>query len=199
MENSHKDPGKLFQLEKYLKKSIRMALQDVIPWSTLATLLNDMASSLTECRLLIKILVKELQIMHKQKQVENNLNTIEKDKTEKDDPEIIEDLSTQKTQDYLIHEITKIEKIKTVADDDTEINEKFPVGELFQHHEGDDEQENEGIQYSETYNLKKFYTFVGSNEDKVNETQNKTSDLKLIKEKILRPAEYYSARKKKCR
>ena len=82
MEHSHKDPGKLFQLEKYLKKSIRMALQDVIPWSTLTTLLNDMASSLAECQLLIKILMKELQFMHNQKQVENMPETIEKEESE---------------------------------------------------------------------------------------------------------------------
>ena len=180
MENSHKDPGKLFQLEKYLKKSIKMALQDVIPWSTLTTLLNDMASSLAECRLLIKILVKELQFMHKQKQVENVPETIEKEEPENDDPEIIEDLSTQKSQDYLIHETIEIENIKTVADDDSEMNEKLPEGESFQHQEVDDEQEYEGMHVPEAYDLKDFYTFVGSNEDKVKETKNERSDPKVM-------------------
>ena len=76
MENNQ-DSGKLIQLEKYFKKSIKMALQDLIPWSTLAILLNDMAPNPTECRLLIKILVKELEIMHKQKHVKNDTYTIE--------------------------------------------------------------------------------------------------------------------------
>ena len=82
MEHSLEDPEKLFQLEKYLRKSIKMALQNVIPWSTLTTLLNDMASSLVECQLLIKILVKELEFIHKQKQVENMPETIEKEESE---------------------------------------------------------------------------------------------------------------------
>ena len=51
MENTNsKGSEKLLQLEKYVRKSIEMTLQDVIPWSTLVILLNDKAPSLTECR-----------------------------------------------------------------------------------------------------------------------------------------------------
>ena len=41
MENTNKESEKLLQLEKYVRKSIEMTLQDVVPWSTLVILVND--------------------------------------------------------------------------------------------------------------------------------------------------------------
>ena len=76
-----KDSEKLLQLENYFKKSIYLALQDIVPWFTLANLLNDMAQTPADCRLLIKILLKELEIMHKHKQVDKVHETIEKEET----------------------------------------------------------------------------------------------------------------------
>ena len=67
MENSEK----MLQLKKYFENSVKMALEEKLSWSILASLLDDMASNLVECKQLIRILLKELQIMHKDKQVEN--------------------------------------------------------------------------------------------------------------------------------
>ena len=85
MENSHNYPGKLSQLEKYVKKSIKMAIQDVVSWSALAILLEDMASNLAECQLLIKILLKELQIVYKQKKIDNIPEMIENEENVNDE------------------------------------------------------------------------------------------------------------------
>ena len=43
---------------------VRMALQDRMPWKTLAMLLNDVAPTLTETREIISILLKELETLH---------------------------------------------------------------------------------------------------------------------------------------
>ena len=88
MENSEK-------LEKYFENSIKMALEDKLSWSILASLLDDMASNLVECKLLIKILLKELQEMYIIKQVGNVPKTkeIEKEGIENDESEIFEEIS----------------------------------------------------------------------------------------------------------
>ena len=43
MENSEK----MLQLKKYFENSIKMALEDKLSWSILASLLDDMASNLS--------------------------------------------------------------------------------------------------------------------------------------------------------
>ena len=62
---------KLLQLEKYFEKSIRMALEEKLSWPILALLLDNMASTLVECKQLIKMILKELQTIHKNEQFEN--------------------------------------------------------------------------------------------------------------------------------
>ena len=59
------------QLEKFFVNAIKLALQDQMPWSMLASVLDNVTLSLDQCKQLIKILLEELQILHKQKQVEN--------------------------------------------------------------------------------------------------------------------------------
>ena len=57
-------------LKRYLRNSINLALQDKLSWTTLVSLLDDMTSTLDQCKELINILLEELLTMHKQKQVE---------------------------------------------------------------------------------------------------------------------------------
>ena len=118
---------KLLQLEKYFKKSIKLALQDMVPWSTLANLLNDMAQSPADCRLLIKILLKELEIMHKHKQVDKVHETIEKEETPhdireyQDSNEEIQEMQDDRISDdhdenqiiEVFSEVESIESLKT--------------------------------------------------------------------------------------
>ena len=95
MENSEK-------LEKYFENSIKMALEDKLSWSILASLLDDMASNLVECKLLIKILLKELQEMYIIKHVGNVPKTkeIEKEGIENDESEIFEEISKGDNSNY---------------------------------------------------------------------------------------------------
>ena len=55
---------------------VRMALQDRMPWKTLAMLLNDVAPTLTETREIISILLKELETLHSAFQ--NNIELLKK-------------------------------------------------------------------------------------------------------------------------
>ena len=184
MENTNMGSEKLLQLEKYVRKSIKMTLKDVVPWSTLVILLNDMAASLAECRLLIKILVKELQIMHEQKQIRNMSGTVEKEETGNIDTNAIKDFSAcnipdnQKADnDEEIQEISNemrpeedINEIKYKVEnslDNTVVNEDCSEVEDLK---AQNEEENEEMHFTEAYDLKDFYTFVGSNKDKVKVT-----------------------------
>ena len=193
MENNQ-DSGKLIQLEKYFKKSIKMALQDLIPWSTLAILLNDMAPNPTECRLLIKILVKELEIMHKQKQVENMTETIE---TEKANDDLAKDFSSSDISDnQKADKVTEMQEIpgemRPKEDDINEIDygeeiahdKMKEIEECFEEEPIEHPKENEELCATEAYDLKDFYTFVGNNEGKA--IQNKESEVKA-RENIIKP------------
>ena len=85
--------------ERFFKNAIKLALQDKLSWSTLVSLVNEMTSTLDECKQLIKILIKELQTIQKQKQIERmpeqipEIVEIEEKETTNDDNETIEELS----------------------------------------------------------------------------------------------------------
>ena len=169
---NEKDSEKLLQLEKYFKKSIKLALQDMVPWSTLANLLNDMAQSPADCQLLIKILLKELEIMHKQKQVDKVSETIEKEETPND---------IQGNQDS----DEEMQDDRTLDDhDENQIIEEFSEVESVECLQTYHKKENEEMQFPEAYDLKDFYTFVGNNEVKVNDKRSETSYPKVIEYQI---------------
>ena len=84
MECVIKNSGEESQLEKYVSIPIKMTIENKIPWTTLASLLDEMAPTLKECKQLIKILLKELQIVHRQKKAENLPKTIEREETSND-------------------------------------------------------------------------------------------------------------------
>ena len=72
MDNSNIKGSEQSRLEKYFRHSIQMVLQDKMSWSTLTFLLVDMAQTVVDCKQLIKVLLKELEISYKEKQVVND-------------------------------------------------------------------------------------------------------------------------------
>ena len=197
MENSEK-------LEKYFENSIKMALEDKLSWSILASLLDDMASNLVECKQLIKILLKELQEIYMIKHVGNlqKAISIEEERTENDESEIIEEISKGYKSNYpkknneekTFNEVDDLEiigetseyqtqthdemlpKIKDnnpIAYDETKLTEKSSETEESEKKNIDDEQE---MQYTEAYDLKDFYTFVGNNENNEKVQINESPD-----------------------
>ena len=59
--------------------------------STFWPFLNNKHFTLKECKQLIKILLKELQIVYQQKKAENMPETIEREETANDEADVVED------------------------------------------------------------------------------------------------------------
>ena len=154
---------------------------------------DNVTSTIHECKQLIKILIEELEIMYKKKQVENipkilpEIVEIEKEETENDDVNIIEDISEDKNvdseteiqeksgeMDPEICSSIETENNEPIANDDSELIEESSEREPLEYQKVDDE---EVMQPAKPYNLKDFYTFVGNN-------YNKTFDTKKRKCKI---------------
>ena len=91
MECFIKDSEEKSQLEKYVSIPIKMTIENKIPWTTLASLLDEMAPTLKECKQLINILLKELQIAYKQKKAESLPEQIEMEETSNDVLNIVKD------------------------------------------------------------------------------------------------------------
>ena len=202
MHDKSKDSEKLLQLEKYFKNSIKMAIQDMVSWSALVVLLVDMAPNVAECQLLIKILLKELETMHKQKQIEKTPETFENEETLNEESIMVKDVSTSDIEEYKNYEkeiqetqaamipeeedVEEFDKDEQITYDETQMIEEFSEVAPIEYLIEEDKEENEELNFLEVYDLKDYYTFVGNSEDKVNETQNKTYEPKEIKEYIKR-------------
>ena len=176
MEFVIKDLEEDSQLEKYVCVPMKMTFENKMSWSMLASLLDGMTPSLKDCKQLIKILLKELQIVYDQKKVENKPQTIGKEETvnvveenyvcdiqknrrvnnEHENKEIQNDMLTKNS------DTNKVAENETIANDDTETVQESSEGEMLDNLKEDSEQE---LQHAETYNLKDFYTFVGDNEN----------------------------------
>ena len=195
MKDKSKDSERIHKLEKYFKNSIKMAIQDMVSWSALVVLLIDMAPNVAECQLLIKILLKELEIMHKQKQIENISDTIQEEQAANDDVTVYEiadyqradnEKQIQETKAEIIREqeeIVEVDKYELITSDETQMIEEFSYVEPVECLKVFDKEDNDEINFTERFNLKDFYTFVGNSKVKVNKTEMKASNHKLNQRK----------------
>ena len=182
---------KMAQLEKFFGNAIKLALQDQMSWSILTSLVDDMTSTLDQCKQLIKILLKELQIIHKQKKVKKmpqltpEIVYTEKEEVVNDDVKINEHIfedrnddsesEIQEMRDEMFPESgggDEIENNKVIANADSHLIEELEYQKV------DNEEET---QPAEPYNLKDFYTFVGNTDNKNVGTQDRTSGPEIMK------------------
>ena len=196
MECFIKNPEEDSQLEKYVSVPIKMTIEDKMSWSMLASLLDGMTPTLKDCKQLIKILLKELQIAYKQKKAESLPEQIEMEETSNDVLNIVKDDSVSDIaenrntdQEIEIQEM-QVEAIPEEGDNEIEYNEQFSyddteiVEECSEFEQIEHLKANEELCTTEAYDLKDFYTFVGNNEGK--EIQNKESEVKA-RENLRKP------------
>ena len=74
MECVIKNPEEESQLERYVSVPIKLTIENKMSWTTLASLLDGIAPTLKDCKQLIRILLKELQIVYMYKQIKNKKN-----------------------------------------------------------------------------------------------------------------------------
>ena len=91
MEFFTKNSEEHSHLEKYVSVPIKMTIEDKMSWSMLASLLDGMTPSFKDCKQLIKILLKELQIVYKLKKAESLPEPIEREETSNDVLNIVKD------------------------------------------------------------------------------------------------------------
>ena len=141
MDNSNIKCYEQPQLEKYFRYSIQMVFQDKLSWSTLTFLLVDMAQTVVDCKQLIKVLLKELEISFKETQVvDDDLKTTEDDIT--DYQEVHSENETQEiTNDSFstINDSTEIETMNAIGVEDTELKDESSEGEPLEYQKVDDE------------------------------------------------------------
>ena len=134
MDNSNIKGSKQPKLEKYFRHSIQMVLQDKMSWSTLSFLLVDMAQTVVDCKQLIKVLLKELEISYKEKQgVYDDLKTTEEDVY--DYQEVYSENETQEITNHILPEInnsTETETVNAIGNDDAELINDPSEWESFQ-------------------------------------------------------------------
>ena len=171
--------------EKYFQSSLQLALKNNISWKLLGSILDEMTPNLSKSKQVIKFLLEELEKMHlklqeNMAQIEVNDAIIEKTLDETIDSQekaSFNSIEHQKAEMGVEGDINQIENTKQMPNDDTEIYDDFPDILKAQ---ADDKKENEEIENTEPFDLKQFYTFVASSEDKDDKTQNDILNRKLI-------------------
>ena len=165
--------------------SVKMALNNKVSWPTLALMLQDMTPTLKQSRQLVKVLLKELQMLQEKFQ-----NLAKGDMI----PSIDDDVCNDNENIEILEVESTVEKFE-----DCSINETLSDEET---HENDDSVKTKTMDFTE--NLEQFYTFVGSNKNtktldsiRYHENENKSylpeteESLETIKEPIVNTEEIF--------
>ena len=108
MEFVIKDLEEDSQLEKYVCVPMKMTFENKMSWSMLASLLDGMTPSLKDCKQLIKILLKELQIVYQQKKTESLPEQIEREETSNNVLKIVKNESAFDIAENIIEECSEV-------------------------------------------------------------------------------------------
>ena len=160
---------------------ISMALQDRLPWKTLATIFNDVAPTLNETREIINMLLKKLETLH----LDLNKKEIELHKyqdrnqtlvSENVDPNYLPDIETVVNNDDVM-EVIETSEIRYLEEISEDFNESKHPSEEFKENGMTESEIIRKDERSENY-LKEddneWYTFVTSDKEDNLETETVT-------------------------
>ena len=125
-----------------------MALENIFSWTTLASMLDEMTPTLSKSKLLVRVLLEELQKLQKKGQPNEKFQY----RTDEIETSNVQDIETN----YV-----------TIINEDPDQDREIAENELLEYQKPDNIQEDQEIQYDESCDLNNFYTFVENDETKI--------------------------------